>query len=136
MKLQNFKTGDKVRIINYGQKAFASKQGYQEDSKISKQYQLQDEARRWFDKEPDIEVLNNIQGKEKPDNIISESDLFWFYDTSPELVGKEAIVLGSYSDLIKSSGFSKASFKQEYKLKLIDTGNEISWFNEKQLQII
>ena len=51
-------------------------------------------------------------------------------DIRPELVGEEAVILGSYGDLYGNYD------RESYSLMLLSDGNSISWFSPKQLELI
>lgn len=56
--------------------------------------------------------------------LIQETDDFWWYDTCPECVGKEAII----------TYVTNTQNRPGYSLK--GDFNKRSWFNEEQLELI
>jgi hypothetical protein len=99
--MQKFKAGDRVRIVGYGHPIFFMKKGFKEDWK-----------------------------KDQPDNIIQENETMWWVDMSPEEVGQEATVEGSYTDL-----YGGKDKKPTYSL-IRNNGSKCAWFDEQQLELI
>ncbi len=92
-----FKEGDKVKIVNYGHLYWVSKK-YKHDSMPF----LKDNS-----------------------PIISENKDFYFYDMSPHLVGKDAIVV----EVTVTQNIV------QYGLKWKETGLYSSWYSENQLEL-
>ncbi len=118
--MNKFEIGDKVKIVNYGSLIYFSKASYKEYSKcMNKLFQKLEWQLLTREEYPED---NNIEGSDKPNNIISETDTYWTCDSNPELVGQEGTVV-------------KVNLTQgHYKYSLEGPAKQ-SWYNEGQLEL-
>jgi hypothetical protein len=121
--IPKFKKGDRVRVVKYGSLVFKYKAGYQEQSDFFARRALK-ESKWLFGEEPTEDQLKNVKGKEKPNNIYSETDSIWWIDISPEMVGRIGIV----------ETISNTQNVLKYSLK--DIEGKCSWYNEEQLELV
>jgi hypothetical protein len=121
-----FKIGDKVEVIKYGHLMFINKKHYLETQKSlyeigNKKTELE---LKWIFGQNTTYTPPPFTAKNKPDNIISETDTLWWVDMQPELVGKKGII----SNISNRQGYSI------YSIKGIKGKN--SWYDEEQLKRI
>lgn len=51
-------------------------------------------------------------------------------DISPEIIGKEAVIIGSYADQYGGDDH------KQYTIMFLENGSEVSWFNENDLELL
>lgn len=135
--MQKFKIGDKVRIVNYGHSTYFSKSNYYELSKGINQTTIPVETYLMWGKKMTDEEINKIEGSYKPENIITETDDLWCCDMSPELVGKEGIIEGSYYDLCgKETDLPEIKLRKQREYSIIGIPEKCAWFYEDQIELI
>jgi hypothetical protein len=69
--------------------------------------------------------------KERPEHVLSEDETVYFIDISPELMGKEVVIKGSYGDLYGEAGSGGG-----YSVAFLDGSNEVAWIEENQMDFI
>jgi hypothetical protein len=133
MKESRYKPLQKVRIVKYGHPYYVRKESYKEESKYYARIGVEIEHRLLWGTEPSEEVLRAIVGEDKPQHIITETEDMWICDMSPELVGQEGTVQGSYAFLYGDEDSPDKDFKQ-YSVNGIKGKN--AWYDEEQLESV
>lgn len=134
--MQKFKKGDKIRIIKYGHISWTTREGFKEMSLGTNRLGRSIEHMLMFGKEMTQEEINKIEASEIQ-NILSEKDGLIAYDLSPNLVGKEGVIVGSYADLSELNAWGtprSESTEKEYEIEGIP--EKAAWWSENQLELI
>lgn len=133
--MQKFKKGDKVRIIKYGHLAWTTREGFREQSLFFKRMGLEWDYMLMFGRKPTQSEFDKL----KPDEpaILKEKDGMITIDSSPNYVGKEGIIVGSYADLSELNGWGSSRTKENEKEYEIDgIPEKCAWWDEQQLELI
>ncbi len=116
-----FILGDKVRIVKYGHPIWYSKEQYPFIDLMNKQFFANFTNKLFKEniiKEPEVDYTA------KPNNIIGESGTHYTVDTTPEIVGKEGIIVKSE----RTQGIPS------YAVDGIP--EKYAWYDENQLELI
>lgn len=134
--MQKFKKGDKVRIINYGHLGHTTRESFKEQSLAIKTIFMQAEFKLMWEKEMPQEAVKRLIPDE-PTYILQETDGLLTIDVSPELVGKEGIIVGSYADLSELNGWGSARDQNSEKTyEISGISEKVAWYDETQLELI